>query len=165
MGEKLEIKITQLTNEGFKVFGEVVEAPTDREPSYSDKVLSFWAGLTEFQVPGHVEIGVATLRGVQHVFRSMERHRQTPEFLVSMDGRLLLPLASPNVERPTSSDVHIFDIPPGKAVLLFPGCWHAAPMLRSGQKILSFLCLFQKNTFTQDIQTQDLGEEVHVMEP
>jgi ureidoglycolate hydrolase len=87
----------------------------------------------------------------------MERHLETEEILVALDGDSIVCLAPPGDLQ--SSAVRAFSLPQGKAVVMGAGTWHWIPFPQNKSEA-RFLVIFKDQTGEDDLEIRELEDNV-----
>lgn len=148
-----EIVPSPISADGFSRFGEVAVLP-DEPPLAESGEFSFWSDTANYHVDGETEIGFCTVYphpGNRVTW--MERHERTPELLVPIDGRLVLPVMS------SDDDPHVraFEFGPGEAVVIGRNVWHSA-CLPIGSDAVRYFVIFRRGTPHEDVIKVEIPE-------
>jgi ureidoglycolate lyase len=107
-------------------------------------------------IDGSVSVGVlrAVKRGFD--FHEMERHVETPEMLVAVQGDVLVPVAPANhpADAPAAEETEVFHLRQGEALIMNTGVWHWLPFPLQGEAVL--LVVFKEGTPDNDFTLYDL---------
>lgn len=132
----------------FACFGSVAGAPahtpTSQGPDYK-----FWSDLAHYAVSGETEIGICTVyRQPSPTVAAVERHLQTPEILIPIDGPFVVPLL---LEDRPMSDMKAFRVNVGEAIVINPRVWHG-PCLPVDAEQSSYFVIFRRGTPGTDVE-------------
>lgn len=147
------IEANPISMEGFAPFGDAALL-LDEEPLAETGEFSFWSDAAHFGIEGETEIGFCTV--YPHRYNRvawMERHERTPELLVPIDGRLILPVMT-NDEVP---EVRAFEFGPGEAIVIGQNVWHSA-CLPKGSDAVQYFVIFRRGTPHEDVIKTDIPE-------
>ncbi len=143
-----------LTTKAFGPFGQIVAVPEKSPPTVENAIWKYWGGLAKTRIHKGIEFGMFKAKARLHEIAEMERHRWSPELLVSIDSDFYLAVA-PYVRpkagraRPDAAKVKVFIVKRGQAVLLHKGAWHTLPFPIAGEGL--FLVAFRDGTRKKDL--------------
>jgi ureidoglycolate hydrolase len=161
----LEIKVEELSPSAYQEIGLFVQEPT-HTPTIQDDIVSYWAGLANFELNGTIDVGWVTMSKRPFRLYQLERHFDTVEVVIPIDDVMVLPVAAgkdlgnreagPNLE-----DIRGFYLRPGQMVTFSKGSWHFGgfPVKKDHA---SFLVMTQKGTADTDVVMKDLDKNVSV---
>ncbi|NCO39295.1 MAG: hypothetical protein COZ06_17915 [Armatimonadetes bacterium CG_4_10_14_3_um_filter_66_18] len=160
-------RVRSITAANFTPFGQYLSFPPPKstKPTIAvPKVIDYWKQQAVFDSSMKIEIGALTVYDREHAFCEIERHRRTPELLVILDAEVAIPCAPPHKpmrkgDVPASTDIEVFKVPAGSAVLFPVGGWHWAPYPTTTKKV-NILVVFRDNTSQDDLEIVELAEEV-----
>jgi len=141
-----QIAAVPISIEGFSAFGDVALL-LDESPLAETVEFSFWSDAAHYRIDGETEVGFCTVYPHQgNRVAWMERHERTPELLIPIDGRLVLPVMSGD-EVP---EVRAFEFGPGEAVVIGQNVWHSA-CLPKGSGAVQYFVIFRRGTPQEDV--------------
>jgi ureidoglycolate lyase len=126
--------IEELSPESFEPFGRVIARPSDPAQATGDG-WRWWAEVAPLTGDDHRwGVGYLDLEPTDLRIEWAERHRRTDEAVVATSSEILLYVApaDDDAAEPSLTDLRVFRIPPGSAVVLDRGVWHGAPFASSG---------------------------------
>ena len=157
-----DIKVLPLGWEIFKPFGKIIE-PSDSMPTRFERpgYFKFWDNVVDPRVE-HMEFGYLEVYRARLEFDVLERHVRSAELVIPLTGCSVLPLAPPKdldnpKAEPSPDEVVCFLLDGSKAVSLYPGTWHYAPMALSEK--CTFLIGIRKGTTVDDVNIVDFGKK------
>ena len=153
----MEIKIKKLTPENFKKFGQVIQEPTQAEPTGSGDAFTYWKQQAVFGIDGKTEVGFLKVKQAEMAFTEMEQHVGTPEMLVALDGDYIIAVAPPGSPTPAAGEVEAFHVSKNQAVVMADGCWHFIPFPVDTPEV-NMLVIFKDNCSQEDLILKDLDE-------
>lgn len=150
----MEIKAKIITTENILSFGKAVVgasgAPTSQASDYK-----FWSDIMSYQIDGETEVGICTVyKQNESTITGMERHLNTPEILIPIDGPFMLPLLK-DKNKPEETETFILEV--GQAVVINEKVWHGA-CLPYGKEECSYFVIFKKGTPFNDIEKTEISE-------
>jgi ureidoglycolate hydrolase len=141
----------------------LVVLPDCPAPLGTDTV-KFWPALTKYAISGETEVGLCTCFGRPRQIEHLERHQNTPEILVPLDGDFLLPVAA--VDQPETQNgvlsaegVEVIRVKAGTAVVLSSGVWHWAVWPHNRQSV-TYLVMFRSHTPNEDLEIKEVKDMV-----
>ena len=143
------------------LYGQFIE-PADQPPAVNDPALRYWPDLFHFDVDGPIEVGLCVTEAREPVVRKLERHLQTPELLVALDGDMLVPVAPPSENGPR--DLGGVQLPRNHAFVFGRGVWHGWPLPTTGGTV-RYLVIFRRGTLGKDLDVRELPEPVRLELP
>jgi ureidoglycolate hydrolase len=158
----MNVQIKQLTVEHFKPYGQVIEVPASLESTISNEQITYWKQQAILNIDGPIEIGVLKVKQHDMVFNQMEKHEETPEMLIGLDGAFIVPVAPSTLETPEADKVEAFEVGVGQAVVMSTNCWHWTPC-PVGKSEITILVLFKDNTSQNDLVIKDLEQECKIV--
>ena len=124
----------------------------DTPPLAETSEFSFWSDAADYRIDGDTEVGFCTVYPHRaNTVTWMERHERTPELLVPIDGRLVLPVMTDNDE----AEVQAFEFGPGEAVVIGRNVWHSA-CLPVGWDAVTYFVIFRLGTPHEDVVKTDI---------
>lgn len=150
----MEIKAKIITSENILSYGKAVVgasgAPTSQASDYK-----FWSDIISYQIDGETEVGICTVyKQSESTITGMERHLNTPEILIPIDGPFMLPLLK-DENKPEETEAFILEV--GQAVVINEKVWHGA-CLPYGKQECSYFVIFKKGTPFNDIEKTEISE-------
>lgn len=160
----------------FAGYGSVVPYPAlDRtepayEPSFAGDGFSWYGRLLRERFDGDLSFGMVVSEASRSFEqRIFERHQQTVELLVPLDGDVVLILGQTGaIARPLYAEHRdgtvdpllehrfgAFHVAAGQAVVLGRGVWHYAPLAAQRTRILT---CYREGTEVDDVDAVDLAE-------
>ena len=158
----MEIQVKKLNADVFKKFGQIVQLPPAQQPTMAGDCFAYFKQQAVFNIEGQTEIGILKIKKHNMNFSQMEKHIQTPEILVSLDGAFILPVAPPSEDAPMPEQIEAFKVPQNHAVVMDPSCWHWLPNPADKDEI-TIMVIFKDNTSQDDLVIQDLSEECRIV--
>ena len=154
--------VTIISGEAFKPVGQVVlqrEVSGAQPTAAVESVLSYWKQRIVFDTACTPEVGFLTVQRRQRTFDQIERHVDTPELLVVLDGAVDIPCAppTPGASAPSPQDVRVYRVPAGAAVCFPTGGWHWAPFPVDRDEV-RIVVVLKNNTSQDDLEIVDLAE-------
>jgi len=150
----MAIKAQGLTAEAFAPFGQVLTEYSGA-PLANDDVITYWGGVGSAAFDGPASAGVLLGHSRRMVTSKLERHLNTPEVLVALEGDAIVCVGEPGEPKCLSA----FIIRQGEAVALNKGAWHWTPF-PTDELDCRFLVLFQKDTESNDLEIRELPREL-----
>ena len=159
------VKVKDLTVEAFSKFGRVIEAP-NFQPLVENENVKYWGTVATFKVEGETEIGICIVKKGSNILEFMERHVQTSEVIIPIEGDFILPVAASKSledagEHPKAEDIEAFYIKDEQAIVLNKGVWHYAPLPIMEEA--SFFVIFKKETAKHDLDLKKINKEVKIV--
>ncbi len=153
----MEIKAGVLNARNFSDYGQVITA-YEGEPMADDDVITYYGKVGEISCDGLLSTGY--LVGHKRAFSTdkLERHMNTPEVLVALDGDALILAALPD-EQGNVENVSAFHIKQGEAVVLDKAAWHWTPF-PTEKDYCVFLVIFKDNTESDDLDIRELDTPI-----
>lgn len=149
----MTIESKKISAENFRKFGSVVKSPTGK-PTSEAADYKFWSDIADYKIEGETEIGICTVyRQKENTITGMERHLNTPEILIPIDGAFVLPLL---IDGEDISDSEAFTVNIGEAVKINDGVWHGA-CLPADRAESSYFVIFRKGTPHTDVEKIDIN--------
>jgi hypothetical protein len=132
-----------------------------QKPVFSSDLLEFWCPLGSF--PPYREgydVGLCRIKKKFTEFDRMERHLNSVEVIVPVNGDLFVPVAPPGAS-PSLEDLKIITVRVGEMLNLHEGVWHFAcgPLKKVP---LDYFVYLKRNTPTADLEIKDLPKKVRV---
>ncbi len=146
-----------ISQEKFKPYGQLIQVPTDMEPTVHNDQVTFWKQQAEYRIEEETEIGVLKVRKQNMIFDELENHYDTPTTLICLDGSFILPVAPPSGHIPSSDSLKAFYVSKGQAIILAEKCWHGATY-PVDQDEITLLVIFQKDALDNDTVYKPLDQ-------
>ena len=146
------LKTDLLNEQSFKPFGLILSTP-NRTPDVTGEIHEYWDKLS--LLPGETSINYLTAKSRALCLKELERHTQTPEILVLLEGSCFLPVASAG--ELASEKIRVFRMKPGDAVQLDAGTWHWIPFPQQGTS--RFMVIYKNGTAQNDLEIVPLAQE------
>lgn len=153
----IEIKAIELTEENFKEFGYLLS--TSKMKPLENTELAYWGKVAQLNMGETISTGILYGLDREPVIKSLERHINTPEILVAIEGNSIILFGKPKQGIENIDDLRAFYIKQGDAFAIHPKTWHwvAVPV---GSKISKFLVVFASGTEEKDLEVRDLPEAI-----
>jgi len=160
----MEVDVTPISSDGLAGVGQVVlsaEVEAAEPTAAVASVLTYWKQRIVFDTTCTPEVGFLSVHRREPTFQQIERHTDTGELLVVLDGAVDVPCAAPTPGRnaPLPQDVRVYRVPAGSAVYFPKGGWHWAPF-PVDRDVVRIVVVFKNNTSQDDLEVVDLGETV-----
>lgn len=150
----MKIKANIITNNNFGSFGKVVVG-ADGAPTSQSSDYKFWSNIMNYHIDGETEVGICTVyKQESDTIYGMERHLQTPEFLIPIDAPFILPLLA-DKNKPETAEAFIVNI--GQAVTINKEVWHGA-CIPFDKKECSYFVIFKRGTPHNDVEKTEIPE-------
>jgi ureidoglycolate lyase len=123
------LTIEELSRESFEPFGRVIARPARPAQATGDG-WQWWAEVAPLTGDGLTwGVGYLDLEPTDLRIDWAERHLKTDEAVVATSSEILVYVApvDDGAAEPSLSELRVFRIPPGSAVVLDRGVWHGAP--------------------------------------
>ncbi len=161
----LEIKVEELSASAYHDYGLFVQAPS-HTPTIKDDIVSYWAGLANFELKGTIDVGWVTMSKRPYHLTQLERHFDTVEVVIPIDDVMILPVAAgkdmgDREADPFLEDIRGFYLRPGQMVTFSKGSWHFGGF-PVNKDHASFLVMTQKGTADSDVVMKELDKNVRV---
>lgn len=141
------IKAQELTAEGFRPYGTVIERPIDDKNTIAEDRYTYWPSVGTFHTTTK-EVLIGITRLFMRPFRTcvLERQMETESIMLPLTGDILLLVAKNKSMDPEEivnyKEAEAFIIRNGKGVVFNPGIWYWTPNpIGSDQDVL---CCVQK---------------------
>ncbi len=142
-------------------YGRIVDTQ-GRIPDADTPEFRFWDHLAEIELKS-ISFGlVHSLPKLPRICPSLERHGETSETLIPIDGDIVVVCAlsrGDDAGRVDLSSLAALPVRQGQALILSPGVWHYAPMV-TVREVRTFV-LFEKETLQRDLVKEE-GLEIFV---
>jgi ureidoglycolate hydrolase len=140
--------------DAFAAYGEILSV-SGRQPAAETADFSFWNALGEPEVSS-VSIGIVRSYPKDELLcPSLERHGNTSETLIPVDGNIIIVCALSRGDDPHRVDpatMRAVRVEKGNALILKPGVWHYAPLVR--ERPVDTYVIFEKDTPETDLITE-----------
>ncbi|MDD3838992.1 MAG: ureidoglycolate lyase [Clostridia bacterium] len=153
------LNVIDATPENFKRFGFLLEKP-EREPDGGDDTFNWWRDVINYQLPDNVFYGfLECFPQDKKTVSKFERHLNTSETLVVLEGDVILALveADNEKEEPDLDKLSAVRVKQGTVAVLGKGVWHFAPI--PVDKVSRVMVIFEKDTDKNDLYLVDLKEQ------
>ena len=123
------VVVEELSRDAFEPFGRVIAKPSDPAQATGDG-WRWWAEVAPLTGESlRWGVGYLDLEPTDMRIDWAERHLETDEAVVATSSEILVYVAPADegAAEPSLSDVRVFRVPPGSAVVLDRGVWHGAP--------------------------------------
>ena len=157
--ETMKLTLQSLSSKAFTEFGHVCVVPPTDKPEHSCDEFDWWPDRILFDsITGKYGAGFAKIKRSPFRQKCSERHMKTPEFLLPVNGDMILILGPPEYPNepsrlPDFSRFAAFKIKAGEAVLLKPGVWHYAGMPFEDE--IYMYCIYASGTGENDLALVD----------
>jgi hypothetical protein len=154
----IQIPVSRANACGFEAFGrhlcwrEVARsAPTFSEPNFD-----WWGKLAILFFPEGLELGLLRLRQREPVIDRLERHLQSAELIIPVDGDFIIPVSSgASSERGIAAhSVGAFELHKEECIIINPGTCHGPPLPLD--KDASVILALQNDTPATDLEFQPI---------
>jgi len=159
-----EIKAIELTKESFKDYGYIM-TNAEGEPLLKNIEFTYWGGISNFKIDSNISTGILYVHDRPLALTKLERHINSPEVLIALEGDSLICLGKPKIKDFCSNiidDIKAFYIKKGDAVVLHSGTWHWAPFPYK-YETSKYLVLLANGTEGNDVEVRDLHEEIRIL--
>ena len=156
----MKIKPQELTRESFADYGELLSIGKGA-PLCANEEITYWGKISRLTMGADISTGLMITNRRAAVLTQMERHNETPEVLVAIEGYSVICFAAPTLPGQDISKIAAFHVSPGDAIALSAGTWHwaAYPLQTDFAK---FIVMFADNTESSDLEVRELSEEITV---
>lgn len=146
------IKSLELSKEEFAPFGQVIDIPKD-DPEYITERFNLWPRLGQVKVNKEIQIGISTFFKRPFRFAQMERHLNSMEVMLFLNGIFYMPFAiaqgNDPEELPKVDSIKIFKFNSLQGVVLNKCIWHWTPFPLSENT--SGMFIFETGTEKNDL--------------
>ena len=133
------------------------------EPMANDSEITYWGKVSQLKMGDVVSTGVLYTHKREPVIKCLERHVNTPEVLVALEGDSVICFGKPSREGQVGIDgLQAFYIKQGDAFAMHAGTWHWAAVPVKGE-LSKFLVLFALGTEANDLEVRDLAENLKIL--
>lgn len=123
-----DIKPVELTFENFKAYG-IVLSSVNNEPMADNEEFKYWSKVSLLKMHEVVSSGMLFGLKREPLIKKLERHVNTPEVLVALQGDSVICVTEPSPKGSTAIDgIQAFYIKQGDAIAMNPGVWHWIPI-------------------------------------
>lgn len=156
--ETRSIAIEEATEDSITSYGTLIDIHGTSATAVTDD-FSFWNDLSIVDEGSPLAFGIVQANPRPYMCTTFERHQETTETLVPLDGDIVLALGAPTSEPyPDPSTVRAFHIARGKGLTLHRGTWHYAPYATGTDRVRT-LVVFKKGTPENDLLLQNMAED------
>lgn len=149
------LKAIELTNDNFKDYGYIISSSNSNPMADNDEFL-YLGKVSELNMSGNTSTGILIAHKREYLIKKLERHVNTPEILVALEGDSIICLAKPALEENDKVEgFKAFYIKQGDAFAMHAGTWHWIPIPVSAENS-KFLVLFASGTEDNDLVVKDL---------
>jgi ureidoglycolate hydrolase len=150
-----------LTVENFRDYGSLLHL-VDEEPMNDNEEFQYWGKISSLEMGPTVSTGMVYAHRREPVVRVMERHLDTPEVMVALEGDFIICVGQASDKNENIEGVKAFYVKQGEAFALGKRVWHWAPypVDSEGCKIL---IAFASGTEDNDLELKDLEEPMKVV--
>ncbi|KPJ88976.1 MAG: hypothetical protein AMS17_03640 [Spirochaetes bacterium DG_61] len=155
----MKLTVQELSVKAFSEFGQVCGVPPTIKPEHSCDEFDWWPDMILFDsIEGKYGAGFAKVKKSPFHQTCSERHMRTPEFLLPVNGDMILILGPPEYPNepsrlPDLSRFAAFKIKAGESILLKPGVWHYAGIPLQGEFYM--YCIYASGTGENDFTLVD----------
>jgi ureidoglycolate hydrolase len=149
----VEARKTDISEYGIVVYTE------GKLPDAETEDFSFWDGLGELEFSSGSVGLVRSYPHSSHTCPSLERHGKSPEALIPVNGDIVVVCALSKMEEPrevNQNTLKALMVQKGEALILHPGVWHYAPMVRD--TVVDTFVIFRKDTLLNDLVKEVYGD-------
>jgi ureidoglycolate hydrolase len=139
------LNVNPLSEQSFRPFGKVLRTP-ERPPDGSSEAHNYWD--RELEWTGSTSVNYLAIKQRDLLLWQMERHRDTREMLVLLQGTCYLAVAPAGVL--AADKIAVFELKPGDAICLDAGVWHDLPFSREDSA--AFLVIYKDGTAQHDLE-------------
>lgn len=147
--------IQALEKKAFAEFGTILTM--DSVAAVSDKQeFDFHDTAQGIQLATHCCTGLLACRSRPKIVVEMERHHDTSEVIVALDGDMVMALAPADDDLQDHTRIRAFLIRQGEAIVMAPGTWHWIPFPCENRDTHA-LVLFKDGTGADDLHFRKLS--------
>jgi ureidoglycolate hydrolase len=162
---RIEKEIDEPDFNNFKKYGSIIslQDTVKAQPALIEKNFEWWGRLAVLDSLKGFEVGLLRLKVNELVINKMERHKNTQEILVPVDGKFIIPVSCHKGESDLlpPEEVKAFYLDRGQIIVLKPGIWHCAPFPL--QDNTSTFILFQQDTVENDLEFRGLKNSSEIV--
>jgi ureidoglycolate hydrolase len=152
-----KLKAYGLSDDTFTGYGLIISEPK-KEPNTDNNAFKHWGNVAEVPIAsGSIETGLLLCTKKNLSVDNVERHVNTPEILVVLEGDAIVVVALKGDE---INDLRAFHIKCGEAIIMHAGTWHSVPVPVKNE--CKLLVLFKKGTGQSDLDVRKLFSEVEI---
>ncbi|MGE5599708.1 MAG: ureidoglycolate lyase [Bacteroidota bacterium] len=155
--EVVKVKVEKPTQASFAKFGKLIKLPESKPSVDMPGVLSYWDQVVNLDFrQGDPELGFLIAKFRPFEFASMERHVNSDETFIPLEGRACLFALAPATgsrEYPNPGEIKAFILDGTFGINLSRGVWHSAPFPLADQ--MSFILALRKGTVEEDIDLKE----------
>lgn len=157
----IELKPIELTAGNFKDYGYVIGKGREN-PMADNEEFKYWGKVSQLKMGDTVSTGVLIGHRRNPIIVKLERHVNTPEVLIALDGDSVICVAKPSSKGTDKIEgVQVFLVKQGDAFVMYEGTWHWIPVpVRSED--CKFLVVFASGTEDNDLVVKDLQDEIKI---
>lgn len=156
-----EIKAIELTAANFKDYGYIIHN-TGAKADADNEEFTYWGKVSQLKMGGVTSTGILCCHQRELIIKKMERHVNTPEVLVAVEGDSLICLSRPSNKDDEIKDIKAFYLKQGSAVALNAGAWHWVPFPINCE-MSKFIVVFTQGTEDNDLEIKDLDEKIRIV--
>ena len=147
--------VQALETKAFAEFGKILTL--DHVATVGDEQeFAFHDTAQKIQLAAHCCTGVLACRSRPRIVSEMERHHDTSEVIVALDGDMVLVLAPADDDLKDHSRIRAFLVRQGEAIVMAPGTWHWIPFPCENRDAHA-LVLFKDGTGADDLHFRKLS--------
>lgn len=156
----MRITAQPLTHRSFLPYGRIISGGIGL-PIADTEEITYWGRVAQVNMSERLSTGIMLAHDRDHVITQMERHVNTSEILIAVEGDSVICFAAPSGTDGPIGDVTAFAVKKGDAIAMFEGTWHwaAFPCQTSSSK---FIVIFANGTETADLETKETPESILV---
>ena len=160
--EVSKVPIVPLNEHTIRRYGRILSEST-AEPSAREAEFLYWSQTSVLTLDQPLSTGLLVCHPRKPYLSQLERHVDTPEVLVALDGDSIICLAAPDEEPAvrTPESLAAFKVTQGQAFVMNSGTWHWIPF-PTEQRQTKFLVAFATDTESNDLEVVDLPEGVQI---
>lgn len=156
-----QIKPLALTAENFRDYGTVLHLVEDKEPMNDNAEFKYWGKISTLEMGPVATTGMVYANKREPVVKALERHVNTPEVMIALEGDSVICLAKATGESKEISEVQAFYLRQGEAIAMDKGVWHWVPYPVNCE-LAKIMTVFASGTEHNDLELVDLAEPVKV---
>jgi len=156
---QIKKKIVETNSDNFRRYGSIMKwlEVKKTKPTLSEKYFDWWGKLVTPRFPSGMEMGLFRLKKRGLSMDRMECHQHTPEILLPVDGKFVIPVCCFNREEKGGipvKNVSAFYLDKDQCMIFKPGIWHGAPFPLKDNR--SIIVMFQQGTVENDVEFRAL---------
>jgi len=160
--DDIKIQISGYLDLDFSLYGKILSVEK-RAPEAEGKDFSFWGSVGEIMCD-KTSIGVVRSYPQRELLcPSLEKHDNSTETLIPVEGDIILVIALSNTDNPEMVDkdtIRAVRVKQGDAITLLPSVWHYAPMVLD-REVYTFV-LFEEDTLKNDLTQEKYTEKTRI---